>query len=398
MEGMNHWRRYMMGVVMLLMFLPPGMWVPSLPNVLAACEARWVLPYFTALTPLMGIFSALVFASLSDRKMDAGRLLGILGLTGAAFLWLSFSSLKWGWHPGWFLFFQGCNALISSPMIPLITKVKLANLPNAEKSFPIYSMGGTFGWLCGGLLVSALALDHLPDAGRLAAVIRVGMSFLCFVLPATPPTDRNSRGWAAALGLKAFSLLRDPELRRFYIASTLLFIPGVAHFMITPTMLTAFGSEHPTAEMGLGQAMELGAMLFLSAVAGRFRMRWFLLWGMSLAVFRFGLFALGAELGALSVLWVGIALHGPVYTFIAVAGRIYLDKRVPESMRGQAQALHSLLVFNLTGIVGAFLCEWLYRGSVDGASGWPAFWWVLSGLAALPLAYFVSGLIRKSSG
>ena len=248
----------------------PGHVVPSLPNVLAAYEARWVLPYFTALTPVLGIFSALIFGSLSDRKVDAGRLLGILGLSGAVFLWLSFSSLKWGWHPGWFLFFQACNALISAPMIPLITKVKLANLPDAEKSFPIYSMGGTLGWLCGSFLVSALAFDHSADAGRLATGIRVGMSFLCFFLPATPPTDRNSRGWAAALGLPAFRLLRDPELRRFYIASTLLFIPGVAHFMITPTMLTAFGSEHPTAEMGLGQATELGAMLFLSIVAGAF--------------------------------------------------------------------------------------------------------------------------------
>lgn len=26
-------RRYMMGVVMLLMFMPPGMWVSSLPNI-----------------------------------------------------------------------------------------------------------------------------------------------------------------------------------------------------------------------------------------------------------------------------------------------------------------------------------------------------------------------------
>lgn len=385
----------MMGIVMLLMFMPPGMWVPSLPNVLAAYEARWVLPYFTALTPVLGIFSALIFGSLSDRKVDAGRLLGMLGLSGAVFVWLSFSSLKWGWHPGWFLFFQACNALISAPMIPLITKVKLANLPDAEKSFPIYSMGGTLGWLCGSFLVSALAFDHSADAGRLATGIRVGMSFLCFFLPATPPTDQNSRGWAAALGLPAFRLLRDPELRRFYIASTLLFIPGVAHFMITPTMLTAFGSEHPTAEMGLGQATELGAMLFLSIVAGRLRMRWFLVCGMSLAVFRFALFALGAELGALSVLWIGIALHGPVYTFIAVAGRIYLDKRVPDTMRGQAQALHSLLVFNVTGMIGAFFCEQLYQNTVGGASGWPAFWWVLSGLAALPLVYFISGLIRK---
>jgi MFS family permease len=387
----------MMGVVMLLMFMPPGMWIPSLPNILEAYDARWVLPYFTALTPFMAVFSLLIFGSLSDRKIDAGRLLGILGLSGAVFVWLSFSSLAWGWHPGWFLFFQACNALLSSPMIPLITKVKLANLPNPEKSFPIYSMGGTLGWLCGSLLVSLLALDHSAEVGRLAMFIRIGMSFLCFTLPSTPPTDKQSRGWTAALGLRAFGLLRDPELRRFYVASTLLFIPGVAHFMITPTMLTAFGSEHPTAEMGLGQATELVAMLFLSAVAGRFRVRWFLVWGMSLAVLRYGLFALGAELGTLTILWCGVALHGPVYTFIAVAGRLYLDKRVPETIRGQAQALYSLLVFNVTGIVGAFLCEWLYRGAVIEASNWPVFWWVLSGFAALPLVYFLSGLIRKTS-
>ncbi|MGC6454963.1 MAG: MFS transporter [Coraliomargaritaceae bacterium] len=386
----------MMGVVMLLMFLPPGMWIPSLPNVLEAYDARWALPYFTALTPLLAIFSALLFGSLSDRKVDARYLLVGLGLSGAVFLWLSFSSLAWGWHPGWFLFFQGCNALISSPMVPLITKVQLANLPNVEKSFPIYSMGGTLGWLSGGLLVSALAFDHSAEAGQWAACFRVGMSFLCFTLPTTPPKDQQSRGWAAALGLKAFGLLRDRELRGLYIGSMLLSIPGVAHFMITPTMLTVFGSQHPTAQMGLTQATEVGAMLFLSAVAGRFRMRWFLVWGMSFAVLRFGLFAIGAELGTLSLIWVGIALNGMVYTFIAVAGRIYLDKRVPETMRGQAQALHSLLVFNLAAIVGAFVCEWLYQESVDGRTGWVFFWWVMSGLAAVPLAYFVSGLIRTA--
>jgi len=389
-------RRYMMGVVMFLMFLPPGMWLPSLPNILATYEARWVLPYFTALTPFIGIFSALLFAALSDRKFDAGRLLGILGITGAGFVWLSFSSLEWGWHPGWFLFFQSCSMLISAPMIPLITKIKLANLSNPAKSFPLYSICGTVGWLCGSILVSFLALDYSAKAGQLAVAFRVGMSLLCFALPATPPKDLASRGWAAILGLRAFGLLRDAELRRFYLASALLAIPGVAHFMITPTLLAEFGSAYPTAHMSLGQATEVAAMVFLSLVAGRFRMRWFLIWGMSLAVLRFGLFGLGAEMGALTLLFVGVALHGPVYTFMTVAGRIYLDKRVPEELQGQAQALYSLMVFSVAGIIGAFVCEWLYLSEVEGASGWLSFWLVLSFLAAVPLVYFTVGILRQA--
>lgn len=386
------WRRYMMGVVMLLMFLPPGMWVPSLPNILEAYNARWVLPYFAGLSPLMALFSALAFGALSDRKVDARYLLGGLGLGGASFLWLAFSSLEWGWHPIWFLIFQSCNVLISAPMIPLITKIKLVNLPNAEMSFPLYSLGGTVGWLCGSLLVSLLALDFSAKVGEIGTFIRIGMSLLCFTLPETLPTDRTSRGWQASLGLTAFTLLKNKELRIFYIASALLAIPGVAHFMITPTMLAEFGSAHPTAQMSLGQATEIGSLLLLSLLAVRFKMRWFLILGMSLAVFRFGLFALGANLNALTIILIGAALHGPVYTFMSVAGRLYLDKRVPDTMRGQAQALYTLLTYNIAAIAGALLCENLFQGQVDGRMGWGSFWLILSALSAIPLIYFAAGL------
>ncbi len=393
MENGVPWRRYMMGVVMFLMSLPPGMWVPSLPNILEAHDARWVLPYFTGLVPALALFSALIFGALSDRKMDARYLLGILGLTGAGFLWLAFASLEWGWHAGWFLVFQGANAFISAPMIPLITKIQLANLPNAEKSFPLYSLAGTLGWLCGSLLVSALALDFSAGIGQIGASIRIGMSLLCFILPATLPTDLVSRGWKASLGLTAFTLLKNKELRIFYFASALLAIPGVAHFMITPTMLAEFGSRYPTAHMSLGQATEVGAMVLLSLIAGRYRMRWFLICGMSLAVIRFGLFALGAQLDVLTILLIGAALHGPVYTFMAVAGRLYLDKRVPDTMRGQAQALYTLLTLNLAGIFGALLCESLFQKSVVGHTGWVPFWLTLSLLSCVPLIYFVMGLL-----
>ncbi|MFT5836906.1 MAG: MFS family permease [Candidatus Azotimanducaceae bacterium] len=393
------YRRYMMGVVMCLMFMSPGMWVPSLPNILGANDARWVLPYVTALTPFAAMFSALIFASLSDRKMNAEHLLGMLGATGALFLWLAFSSLKWGWHPGWYLFFQSCNALISGPMFALITKVKLVNLANAAKSFPIYSMCGTIGWMLGGLIVSFLALDASAITGQLAACIRLFMAGLCFLLPATPPTDHESKGWKAVLGLTAFGLLKDRELRVFYIASTLFAIPCVSIYMIVPIMLKDFGSLHPTGQMSLGQAVEILAMIFLSVVAGRFRIRWFVIVGMSFGVLRFMLFALAGELGLLAVVWLGIALHGPIYTFTMVAGRIFLDKRVPDTMRGQAQALFYLLSGSVAGILGAFSCHWLYRAQVtELPQSWVLYWMVLAALAMVPLGYFFVVVGKKTNG
>jgi|FLOH01.1.fsa_nt_gi MFS family permease len=389
-------RRYMMGVVMFLMFMPPGMWVPSLPNILEAHGARSVLLYVMALSPLCAMFSALVFGALSDRKMNAEHLLGLLGISGALFLWLGFSSLKWGWDPGWYLFFQCCNALITAPMFALITKVKLVNLPNTAKSFPLYSMCGTIGWISGGYLVSVLAYDLSADAGQIAAYIRLCMGGLCFMLPATPPTDHESRGWKAALGFTAFGLLKDRKLRVFYIASALFAIPCVSFYMIVPTMLKQFGSLHPTAEMTMGQIVEIGAMLFLSFVAGRFRIRWFLIVGMVLGLTRFALFALAGEFSLLVLIWLGIALHGPIYTFMTVAGRIFLDKRVPNTMRGQAQALYQLLIGSVAGIVGAFCCEWLYQVQVgEFQQSWSLYWWVLAVFTLVPLVYFFIGVIGQ---
>ncbi|ADE55059.1 major facilitator superfamily MFS_1 [Coraliomargarita akajimensis DSM 45221] len=383
----------MMAVVMCLMFMPPGMWIPSLPNILEGYGAGWALPFAAALAPFGAIFSALFFGALSDRRVNAEQLLGVLGLTGAVFLWLGFSSLKWGWHPGWYLFFQGMNAVISGPMFALITKVKLVNLSNAEKSYPLYSMFGTLGWMSGGVLVSSLGFDASADAGQLAAYVRFFMGGLCFLLPQTPPTDQQSKGWKASLGLTAFGLLKDRELRVFYFASALFAIPCVSFYMIVPIMLKQFGSSAPSAQMALGQGVELLAMFALSLVAGRFRARWIVMLGFVLGLLRFSLFAMAGEFSLLPIIWLGIALHGPIYTFTMVAGRIFLDKRVPGTMRGQAQALYQLLVSSLAGVVGAFMCGWLYQTQISDVLGsWALYWWLLAAMTLVPLVYFWSGV------
>lgn len=385
-------RLYLMGVVMFLMYMPMGMWLPSLPNILGAYDARWAIPYVFALSQVMGILSSLVFAALSDRRLEAQKLLGIVSLLGAGFLWLAFSSLEWGWHPRWYLFFQSCNALISAPMIPLIAKIKLANLSNPEKSFPLYSLCGTVGWLTAGLVVSALSLDTSAITGCIAAYIRVLMGLVCFLLPATLPEDQTSRGWKAALGLGAFGLLKNGKLRVFYVASTLIMIPYFSFFMVVSAMLLAFGSEHPAAQMTIGQGTEVFAMLLLSTLAGHYRIRLLIIVSMLMGITRFVLLALAGATGLLPIIWLGIALHGPIYAFMFIAGRIFIDRQVSSELRGQAQALYSLLTINVAGILGSVFFEIVYQRTVAMPSeNWAGLWIVMAVFAMIPLIYFYVG-------
>ena len=390
-------RRYLMGVAMFLMYMPMGMWLPSLPNILGAHDARWAVPYTIALMQVMGIVSTLMFASLSDRRLEAQKLLGILSFFSAGLLWLAFSSLKWGWHPQWYLLLQSSNALISTPMIPLIAKIKLANLSNPEKSFPLYSLCGTVGWLTAGLIVSGLSLDTSETAGRMAAYVLVLLGIVCFLLPATLPEDKTSRGWKAALGLNAFSLLKNRELCVFYVASTLIMIPYFSFFMVISAMLLAFGSEHPAAQMTIGQGTEVFAMLLLSTLAGHYRIRLLIIVSMLMGVARFALLALAGKTGALPIIWLGIALHGPIYAFMVVAGRIFIDQRVSFKMRGQAQALYGLMTINVAGILGSLLFEVVYRCTVATPyENWTIFWAAMAFFATIPLIYFLLGGVKKN--
>ena len=119
---------------------------------------------------------------------------------------------------------------------------------------------------------------------------------------------------------------------------------------------------------------------------------------MLFGVLRFALFALAGECGVLAVIWLGVALQGPIYTFTMVAGRLFLDKRVPDTMRGQAQALYQLLVGSVAGIIGAFFCGWLYESQSEaGVVQWTPYWLILAAMTLIPLAYFFIGLVGKPS-
>lgn len=380
-------------VAFFLLLMAPGFWTTALPNILKTRGYEWVIPFAFAAGPLAAMFSPLLFGSMADYRYSAQKLMGGLSLMGAVFLGLAFGSLQWGWGAWAYLGFQWLNALIAAPMSALLATVALTHLRRPEKSFPLYRVWGTFGWIAAGLLVSFFSWDSSPRAGMAAMVVRLLLGLACFMLPDTPPQGSAEQrpGWRKYFGLDAVVLLREKSMRVFLLTTVLFSIPLSAFYMYTPIFLRELGDRHPAASMSLGQVTEVAALLLLGGLLARGRVRWMLVAAMAFALLRFLLFAIAGWQGGLWWVWLGVAMHGPCYTFYYVTGQMMVNRRVDPAMRNQAQALLSTLSGGLGACGGSLLCGWYYGLTVGSINGWLFFW---SGLAVAVLGcaiYFISG-------
>ena len=404
-------RNIWIGVVFFFLSMASGLWMPCAVNILSAYDAQWVMSYTMAVVPVLAIFSSLVFASLADRKYHTERLLGVMAISGAVFVWLSFGCLEWGWSPWWYLFFHGCNALVSGSLWVLVTKVALVHAQNAERDFPLFRIWATIGWIVAGVVVSWLAWDASVTTGKAAGGMRLLAGLAAFMMPRTPPVIRKKKPTVREkLGLGALVLLENRRVRVYFVTTLLFTIPLASFYMYGPKLLMELGEldrsgfamcvrgwlPGPSSQMTIGQMTEIGAMLLMSYMGVRARLRVLVNIAMVLALLRFGLFALAGEHGMLALMWMGVALHGPIYTFFSITGQMFVDRRVPDEMRAQAQALLSLMSA-IGNVMGPLAVGQLYGYTADVDSGrvgwgaWPLFWWVLVVAVLVCLVYFVYG-------
>jgi MFS family permease len=386
-----------------LLTAAPGMWYPALPNILKAQGIEWVLPYAFAVGPLASLFSPLIFGSMADYRFSAQKLVGTLSLLGAGFLGMAFYSLYMGWGAWWYLGFQVLNALLGAPMWSLVSTVTLANVDNAQKKFPLFRVWGSVGWVIAGLLVSWMGWDSSPLAGIAAAGIRVIFGLSCYMMPDTPPQGKLESGkpnWRKNLGLDALVLFKDRTMRVFLLTTLLFTVPLGAFYMYAPMQLMELGDTHPAASMTLGQIAEIFAMLVLGWLLAKGKLRWVLVSALLMGLARYALFAFSGWGGELIWIWIGIALHGPCYTFFYITGQILVDRRVDASMRSQAQALLGTLVGGVGGLVGSLFCGWCYAGTMGIPHSWVFFWGILAVAVLGCTLYFVTGFnisMRKAT-
>jgi len=391
--------RYWIAVVFCLLAAAPGSWVPVLSNVLKARGWDSTITWAFLIPPIAGMISPLVFGARADQRIAAEKLLGIIITAGSIFLYLAFLALEKASSPWLFLVLLMCNALIAAPGWALLTTIALTSLETEKRSFGLYRVWGTIGWVLAGLTVSGLHLDLSPEVGKVAAGVRVLAGMCCFLLPHTPPLGVATRGLRSALGLDALSILRDPDHRVYIITTFLLSVPLAAFYMHTPIHLKELGMERVARGMTLGQVTETAALLVMGLLIARMRLKWLFTLAIACGVARYGLFAVGGTSPHLGWILGGVALHGLCYTFFFETGRVFLSRRVDPGLRAQVQALLTFVSFGMGSLVGTLVCGALYDFMVEAHhGGWAGYWGLLAGMCVAAGLYFLLGYKGMAAG
>ena len=367
----------------------PGFWVSALTNILRARGLGAWVPTVFMVPPLCALVGPLIGGALADQRVSANRLFAWCSLMASVVLFAAFGSLKAGWHPLWFVGLLGVYSLLSGPSWGLLATVSLTHLSHGARQFPLVRVGGTLGWVAGGLMTSYLLhADTSPVAGYAATGAWVVSGLLAFLLPHTPPLGKGI-SLKSRLGLDAFSLMKQRDYLTFFVVTALFSIPLSAFYMYGPEFLKVLGDPHPTGTMTIAQMLEVGSMLVVGAVMTRYRVKAVLLWALGLSALRFGMSAWAGVTGGIYWHIGGVALHGLCYTFYFITAQVFLNRRVDPGMRGQAQGLLSMVSGGFGPLLGALICGWLRDTCVtDDGQGWSLFWTILAAMIAGCFALF----------
>jgi MFS family permease len=248
-----------------------------------------------------------------------------------------------------------------------------------EGVFPLLRVYGTFGWIVAGVLVSRILHgDTSPVQFYVTGGAAIALGLYSFALPHTPAPSAGKQATAHdILGLDALALLKQPSFAVFVFSSFLICIPLAAYYSFAPVFVSDLGLADPGFKMSFGQMSEIFFMLVMPLCFARLGVKSMLLIGMLAWVTRYGLFAGAAEAKTMWMVMGGILLHGICYDFFFVTGFIYVDRKAPAAIRGQAQGFLVLVTQGLGMLIGAQVAGRLVaRYTVDGAEKWQTIWLV----------------------
>ena len=338
-------------------------------------------------TAIGAIVSPFFAGIVADRFFATQRLLGCLHLIGAALLYYVSTVKSFG------QFYPALIAYTISYMAGhgLTNALTLHHSNNPAKEFPLVMLMGSVGWIAAGFAVSALKFEDNAGMFRLAAAAAAVMGLYSFTLPHTPPKGAGAPVSARTmLGLDALKLMRDRSFATFIVCSFLICVPLSFYFSWMNLFMNELKIPNAAAKMTIGQVSDVVFLLLLPVLLPRLGVKGILLVGMGAWAVRFGLFTLfDQNPSALWMLFTGIAVHGMCYDFIFVMGRMYVDKRASEDIRGAAQGFHAFVTLGAGMFVGSWLSGVVgQRYTIGEVHDWKSIWLVPAVMAVVMLVGF----------
>jgi nucleoside transporter len=390
--------RAKLSTMMFLQFFIWGAWYTTIAVYMTqhGMEKLTYWPY--TVNPIAAIVAPFFLGLVADRYFATEKVLGTLHLLGGVVM---FVVPRFTGAPTVFILLLLLYNLCYMPTLGLANSLAFHHIQAQEKQFPLIRVFGTIGWIIAGLFISYVLgpLTGVVAEGTAwpvytAATASVLLGLYSFTLPHTPPRAAGQRvSLRSILGLDALSQLGDRSFYVFIVASFLLCIPLAAYYNFTQLFLGNAGITKIAAVQTLGQVSETGFMLLMPLMFLRLGVKRMLMVGMAAWVLRYGLFSIAAPNAIISLIIMGILLHGVCYDFFFVTGQIYVDKKSTPAVRGQAQGFLVLVTYGAGMLIGAQVAGKVFNRFLGGATSltldqWKSFWLLPAGFAALVLVFF----------
>lgn len=393
---MPGWTEYgELAILLFLQMMATGMWFVPLTRLLGSHGLTRIIPYAYASSAVAAFVSPLIFGAMADRHVSPARVLRWLASASAAAMAVVSWSIGHACPAGAVLSLLQLYALVSVPTMSIAASVVFSRLRDSQKQFGPIRAIGTFGWMSGCWLISALGFDAAPGAGYTGACVWLALALFTLALPAVPPPSGANMTLRERMGWDALALLKNHDHRVVFLTAALFSVPLAAFYPYTPPQLSQLGFQRTAAWMSLGQITEMAAMFCLAALFARWRLKWIFAAGLLVGVLRFAF----ASVNRPGWLLAGVTLHGFSYTLVFITEQIYLNERIDPAWRARAQALMSLMnsgFGSLAGYLGAGF--WFTVCSDSIGTRWRMFWSVLAAAVGAVLVFFLASYHGRGKG
>lgn len=387
-----------LSAMMFLEFFVWGAWYVTVGNYMGAHGMTDGIAWAYTVGPIAAIISPFFLGMVADRFFATERVLAATHILGGLAL-LAAPAVAAQQKPGDYWPFVGVLALhmlCFMPTLGLTNTISFHHVSNAEKQFPLIRVFGTIGWIAANWVVSkGFHADTTEQQFYIAGGAGIALGLFSFTLPHTPPPAAGKPFSARdAVGLDALALLRSPSFAVFVVCSFLICIPLAFYYSFAPVFAGKIFKD-TAFYMSFGQISEIFFMLVMPLCFARLGVKWMLGIGMAAWVARYGLFSAAATDKVMWMVLAGIILHGICYDFFFVTGQIYVDKKAPPQIRGQAQGLLVLVTQGLGLGLGAQAAGKIVAHYTTGAgpaavSDWKMIWFVPTAMAAAILLIFMA--------
>lgn len=318
-----------LSLMMFLEFFIWGGWFVTMGSylgaTLSASGAQIGLAYATQ--SWGAIIAPFIFGLVADRYFNAERVLAVTHLAGGVLLLLIARSATF---PSFYPLLLA-YMILYMPTLALVNAVAFRQLRDPSREFSNIRVWGTVGWIVAGLCISfvfgwdssqSIAQGALRNTFVMCGVASLVLGVYSLTLPKTPPMGGANPQLRDVLGLEALRLLANRNFLVFFVSSILICIPLAFYYQNANQFLTELHVPNATGKQTLGQMSEVLFMLLIPVFLNRFGMKTTLLVGMLAWAVRYLLFAFGNAGDLVSLLLIGIALHGVCYDFFFVSDQL----------------------------------------------------------------------------